>query len=584
MRHISNIEMSGFRCFDSTRVELGHVTLLAGPNNSGKSAFLNLVRRLASANIDRHPVRGSPGGFSVLGPTNAMQFEEADRRDGSEGTTFSITFEESVLDRIRPQRSRTAEQFEQLARVLTWPLTVNGEVGKTMHDIRLDVRLSEDETQKLLRLRHHPSHLAAAAVNLAEMLPIIVIPERRSINLPLRLRTQPHNDTIREEVFTANDILPTLLDWKCTDTRRFESVTSIAGQILGRTVTMDVRPAQRGLCVGFGAAPPRRIEDLGSGVAEALLLAMVLSKHDGGLLLYEEPELHLHPDIQRRCMSVLHQYANHDWQIIATTHSEHMLAYSQQPEFHCVEVLPSADDDQSRLEIFTGRELLRRTIMRLGAVPSVLAAKCVIWVEGPSDAIYLRHYLGVLDSELIESEHFAFAFFGGSLIKHTRLSDYKTDEIVDLFSVHPNSYVILDSDRECADGPGKSYARDFIGTAMAGRVWVTDGREIENYLPDTVLAQAAIGDSDGVIPTGIDRRFDIFSKQVNAVKAAAERGKAHWDASDGNKTEFAHKAVKFMQGHPDSLSRLDLEARVTELIEFIRQCAGIRQCSGGQRS
>jgi hypothetical protein len=292
--------------------------------------------------------------------------------------------------------------------------------------------------------------------------------------------------------------------------------------------------------------------------------------------LYEEPELHLHPAVQLRVLAHLASNAvRSTWQVLLTTHSEHFLAAWKQDGVRCMEVMRA--NGVSEMQATNGREALRRTIERLGSGPSsVLAARTVIWVEGPSDAIYLRYFLQHHAPALVEYEDFAFAFFGGALLTHTRLSDMPAADLVDLFAVHPKSYVVFDSDRASAVAPlGKDYAQQFVGTALADRVWVTAGREIENYLPDPILTWAACDDFGATVPASIERDFAVFHEQVSAVRAGAGRARAARDTSDEAKARFARDAVKLMREKAtpltsfEPLARLDLREQLERLAKFI---------------
>ena len=46
----------------------------------------------------------------------------------------------------------------------------------------------------------------------------------------------------------------------------------------------------------------------------------------------------------------------------------------------------------------------------------ILQANCVVWVEGPSDRIYLKHWIEAVTSELIEGLHYSIMFYGGRLL------------------------------------------------------------------------------------------------------------------------------------------------------------------------
>ena len=51
------LEIENYRCFPSLKVELRPLTVLIGPNNTGKSAFLDAIRRLCPS--DKYPDRFS---------------------------------------------------------------------------------------------------------------------------------------------------------------------------------------------------------------------------------------------------------------------------------------------------------------------------------------------------------------------------------------------------------------------------------------------------------------------------------------------------------------------------------------------
>jgi hypothetical protein len=339
------------------------------------------------------------------------------------------------------------------------------------------------------------------------------------------------------------------------------------------SITIEIRPAQATLLIGLGTDPPRPLEELGSGVAEVLVFALALASADRGLLLYEEPEIHLHPRVQDKLLREMEAACESGWQFLLTTHSEYILSNWQNPKIRCIEV--TRDADESRLVAASDREMLRQAIRRLGAMPGILAAKTILWVEGPSDAIYLRFFLEQKRPDLIEHEHYAFAFFGGALLAHTRLSAMPSSEIVDLFAVHPNSYLVLDSDRSGRDEDlGKKYARDFSTTAIKDRIWVTAGREVENYLPDEVLSWAATGKHDPLtIAPSLDRDFAEFRKQVESCRNHAALDKSEHNVSDKAKAKFAAKAVGFMRRAKlpasQTLTRLDLDLQIDRLIAFI---------------
>jgi hypothetical protein len=69
------------------------------------------------------------------------------------------------------------------------------------------------------------------------------------------------------------------------------------------------------------------IQDVGFGVGQAIPVLAELSKNNGGLLLLEQPELHLHPKAQAELGQLLAEavQARGSLQLVAETHSEHVV-------------------------------------------------------------------------------------------------------------------------------------------------------------------------------------------------------------------------------------------------------------------
>jgi putative ATP-dependent endonuclease of OLD family len=136
-------------------------------------------------------------------------------------------------------------------------------------------------------------------------------------------------------------------------------------------------------------------------------------------------------------------------------------------------------------------------ISELGAKPSdLLQANGIIWLEGPSDCIYMNRWIDIVsEGRLQEGRDYQCAFYGGSLLARTQFasSEEAEKDLVNLFRVNPNIIVVCDSDRS---GPGKwlkdrvKRIRDEIRKIPGAMIWVTGAREIENYLPGVILAKA----------------------------------------------------------------------------------------------
>ncbi|HEY5582587.1 MAG TPA: hypothetical protein VIK56_15760 [Rhodoferax sp.] len=120
--------------------------------------------------------------------------------------------------------------------------------------------------------------------------------------------------------------------------------------------------------------------------------------------------------------------------------------------------------------------------------------------------------------------------------------------------------MILDSDREKVNARiNKTKIRlqqEFdIGP---GHAWVTEGREIENYIPVAQLKEAIAAVSPGAtMQSG-------FGKYENCLKIRSKKGRE----SQVSKVDVARHVV---DNNVPEFSRYDLKQRMNKLLKFIRE-------------
>ena len=117
----------------------------------------------------------------------------------------------------------------------------------------------------------------------------------------------------------------------------------------------------------------------------------------------------------------------------------------------------------------------------------ILQANFVVWVEGPSDRIYLNRWISLTAPELVEGIDYSVMFYGGRLLSHLSLSrdeaGLSAEELIKLLRINQNSAIVIDSDRTRTDAElNETKIRISNECKDAGILcWVTAGREIENY-------------------------------------------------------------------------------------------------------
>ncbi|WP_136810844.1 AAA family ATPase [Desulfosediminicola flagellatus] len=298
------------------------------------------------------------------------------------------------------------------------------------------------------------------------------------------------------------------------------------------------------------------LESLGTGVHEVIILAAASTILDNSVLCVEEPELHLHPLLQRKLIHYMYEKTSN--QYFFTTHSAHLLDAVDSEIFHVIshteftKVVPISKTKQ-KSEICND----------LGYRASdILQSNCIIWVEGPSDRIYLKHWLHHYNSDLHDGIHYSIMFFGGRLFSHLSALDpdeSEIDDFISLRSLNRNSVIFFDSDKSSPHAKiNKTKIRlknEF--NQGPGFAWITKGREVENYLNEDFLEKSVLS----VHPSA--SQLEAVGQWSNLLKYKKKRTSKVVTA---NKVEVAKHYVK--TNKPD-LSILDLEARISELNDFI---------------
>jgi energy-coupling factor transporter ATP-binding protein EcfA2 len=217
------------------------------------------------------------------------------------------------------------------------------------------------------------------------------------------------------------------------------------------------------------------------------VLAFMRRCRSGALILLDEPDRHLHPSLQRVMLEMIATEGHRlNAQIIIATHSSVLT----NPELGRRVGAKAVVVARGRCEELVDA---RRVLDDLGVTSGDLVqANGLIWVEGPSDRLYLKSWIELCArakgfAAPIERVHYAFVSYGGALLKHLALSDASSEKL-DLRAVNRNFFIVIDRDMSAESlEPLASEKRRFLHEAEAlGRlreIWVTQHYTIESYLP-----------------------------------------------------------------------------------------------------
>lgn len=244
---------------------------------------------------------------------------------------------------------------------------------------------------------------------------------------------------------------------------------------------------------GFPAQVP--LEFLPSGWQQfGRICSSLMEMREPGIFLLEEPEIHLHPTLQRLLIDRIIEIAEEKvHQIFITTHSNTLIN--------------AASRARSSVKLFSTREshfeevkASQGILEQLGLRASdILQTDGVLWVEGPSDRMYVNCWLASyakLNSfpDVVENVDYSFCFYGGSILSHFQVSE--EDELIDVIKMNRNAFFVIDNDNHFdvnANGvisvcrsPTKKRIIDELGKIGGGNYWVTKGYTMESYLPDEI--------------------------------------------------------------------------------------------------
>jgi predicted ATPase len=406
---LRKVSVENFRAFHQAELRLPEtgLALVAGANNSGKSALLSAIDVIAGVLGDTSSLRhiGSLGpckvnaSFSLTKTEREQILARASDPErlmtGGVVTTLEFEFSEPPMNaamyglaplglrEIRcdwsrgamiPLISTTPEQSEatqvvKMAGFLTGPV--------------LDSTTMIDQVV-------HIGHLAwldqlMPALPMTSTLPGL-IPQWRSRYYHFRAlrqgteRTQKLESAQRLEPTGAN-LSAVLLGLATDQPQIFEQLGKLIAEIVPEIGRLQVRTIGGQQVVFEAETGDINLKDLGTGVEQLLMVLVVgLTEASPFLLLIEEPETNLHPAAQRALLGLLQSWSL-DRQILAATHSTVMLDWA--PGGEKLWLVARRHGSSGVNPVGEDRLTLLHS---LGVHPSdILSAERVIIVEGPSD-------------------------------------------------------------------------------------------------------------------------------------------------------------------------------------------------------
>ena len=283
------------------------------------------------------------------------------------------------------------------------------------------------------------------------------------------------------------------------------------------------------------------------------------------IFAFEELENNLHPAVQRRLMWFIRDFAlGQGCYTFLTTHSNVIIdMFSRDNKAQIIHTTHDGAKAVARraLTYVDNRGICDDLGLRAS---DLLQANSILWVEGPSDRLYVNRWINLWSNgELKDGVHYQCMFYGGRLLAHISALDpeEKLTDAIPILRLNRNAIFLMDSDKKTSsdkiNSTKKRIAQEI--TDIGGLAWITDGKEVENYIPPEAIAehyekplQSPLGKYEDLAEY-LDKNID------------KDEGKRFEKA----KVEFAATVCPMLS--KDNLqSTLDLPAKLTEICEKIK--------------
>ncbi len=288
---------------------------------------------------------------------------------------------------------------------------------------------------------------------------------------------------------------------------------------------------------------------------------------ENSIFIFEELENNLHPAIQRNLFEFLYQWVQeYNSQIFLTTHSTvpiNMFSGRENVTLTHIKKENYSIITNSALSFIENEDIL----MNLGVRASdILQSNAVIWVEGPSDRIYINKWIELYSDGLLkENIHYQILFYGGRLLSHLTGKINESNELIQLFKANVHSIIVIDSDKTNPNkkiNKTKQRIRKEFNKNQA-IVWITQGKEIENYLSRNIFKKTYNVDKQ----IGQYEKIDDFLNKNSRKKNMGNYYVTH-------KVSESISIVKEMLLEDTNV--LDLEKQISTIVKQLKNWNGIQ--------
>jgi len=237
----------------------------------------------------------------------------------------------------------------------------------------------------------------------------------------------------------------------------------------------------------------RRLDVLYSGTGLKHFLDVLLKTTISGakVILLDEPEMGLHPDLQRRFIEYLHKLSEEKGvQFFLATHSQVLLNYADIINYYRI------TNSRGKREVFHVSDDAIHTLLNdLGLRPSdVFNQDICLLVEGATEIVFFEHIIRVLYKEEFKNISLGILQYGGGAAEAIVSGSI---DISNITSAQKYTLWVRDRDTSPSEPHPSPNSTKFINALQSKglEALILKKREIEYYFPDQILVDAQQGDS-----------------------------------------------------------------------------------------
>ncbi len=226
----------------------------------------------------------------------------------------------------------------------------------------------------------------------------------------------------------------------------------------------------------------------GTGLKHFLDILIKITLSAANIVLLDEPELGLHPDLQRRFIEYLHKLAiAKNLQIFIGSYSQVILNYAETINFYRV-----LNNKGTREIIPVDKEAVHTVLSDLGIRPSDLFNQDIcLLVEGASEVVYFEHVIRTLYRDYFEKVAIGIIQYGGGAAEGI------VSGAIDISNIVPSQkylYWLRDRDAKPTEIPSTASTKFKNKVTQTGyQCLILKRREIEYYYPEAVHVEAQQG-------------------------------------------------------------------------------------------